>query len=646
MKKLFTVFILLLSIVVSVHAQDAEPEILTSGDWQYQAGKTGWTIMEYTGTAKDITIPNEFDGTPVTELAESLFMNYMSLEKVVIPNSVTTLGKFVFQGCGNLKEATLSLNLKAIPESAFEYCASLENILFPATMSNIGKAAFKDCTSLSAINLPGRVSTVGESAFENCSSLRMLNVSRSLSTVNANAFKGTPWLESKTDEFVYIGRGILLRYNGDAAHVEIPYGTVAIADAFDGNNKLESVVIPETVRRIMMYSFRDAVNLTTVNFPKYLTSIGVGAFWGCRRLENVELPDSLTSIGNSAFRDCERLTSLSIPENVKNIPYYVAGNCASLTDVRIPADANVFNKNAFAKSPNVNIQIAAGSEVEQTLIDNKIEYTYYNQQNDDFVYNFDGESVNIVKYVGNLYDVEIPAELDGLPVTSIGTAAFQNNPSVRRVKVPLSVKTIGDWAFSYMDSLQAVSLQAGLESIGANAFTGDPQLAELKLPGSLTKIGLNLLDKDALTKICCKEGTASYDQMVNDGYWVQSASACSSDDVLLDQWAFANLTVGMSIDPELAGSLNTPGAVLVARYGEDIDILTIPAGTANVTVGMLTGTGSHLILSVPNSVTAIAPEILNDHILTIVGDSGSYAEQFAIENNIKFIVRVNMWLGD
>ena len=296
MKKLAVYIILILCAVIPVYAQDSVPEIFTSGDWQYQANDSGWTITEYTGTAKDITIPAEFDGKPVTMLAESLFMNYMSLERIVIPSSVTAMGKFVFQGCGNLSNVTLSLNLRAIPEGAFEYCTSLESIAFPASMTSISSSAFKDCTSLAAISLPGSLSAIGESAFENCSSLNSINVSRSLATVNANAFKGTPWLERQTDEFVYIGRGILLKYNGEAAHVEIPYGTVAIANAFDGNAKVESVFLPETVRRIMAYAFRDAVNLTEINFPQYLTSIAGGAFWGCRRLETVELPESLTAL--------------------------------------------------------------------------------------------------------------------------------------------------------------------------------------------------------------------------------------------------------------------------------------------------------------------------------------------------------------
>ena len=137
----------------------------------------------------------------------------------------------------------------------------------------------------------------------------------------------------------------------------------------------------------------------------------------------------------------------------------------------------------------------------------------------------------------------------------------------------------------------------------------------------------------------------SYDQLTNDGYWIQPSAQCSADDLLLDQWAFTNLTVGMTIEPELAGSLNSPSDVLTARYGESVNIFRIPDGTTNVTAGMLTGAGSNLILSVPDSVAAIDTEILSDRILTLVGNTGSFAEQFARDNNLKFIVRVNTWLG-
>ena len=649
MKKLSLFILLLLCIAFSANAQEA-PESFTSGPWIYQANNSGWTIVDYMGDEKDITIPDSFDGKPVTQLSEGLFMNYMPLEKAAIPNSVTVIGKNLFQGCANLKEVTLSLNIKAIPEGMFRYCSSLENVALPLSVTSIGKEAFMHCEHLSSISIPQNVTYVAESAFLNCKSLQTIYMGRKISLIDADAFKGTAWLESQTNEFVFIGRGILIKYNGNARQVEIPYGTVFISNAFEGNTTVESIVLPDTVQKIMHNAFKDAVNLSSINIPQYTTYIGWNAFGGCRRLNSIDLPGSITTIGGNAFRGCEQLSDLVIPSKVKDIQSMIGAECPGLTGVRLPSGITKFNKNAFTGSPNVTLQVVPGSQTEETLKGLEIPYTYImntgEEENKDFIFQSDGVGITLVKYIGTLYDVEIPADINGLPVTAIGTAAFQNNPSVRRVLLPLTVKSIGDWAFSYMDSLHTVVLQSGMESIGANVFTGDPNLAELKLPGGVKEVGLNILDREAATKVCAAEGSGGYDLLTADGYWVRPLSECSADDALLDEWTLKNLTVGMTVDPELLGP--NPGAydLLAARYGSSVEIVRIPDETKEVTLSLLYGTGDNVILMVPKGVTAIDPEILDGRSLTIVGDTGTYAEQFARDNNVKFIVRVISWTGE
>ena len=640
MKKLLYIISFLL--FVSIKIVYAQEDVKKTDSWIYIANDSGWTITDYLGNEKDIIIPDSFDNIPVTKLEKELFLNYIQLERVVIPNSVTSLGDSVFQGCSELKDVTLSLNLKSLSTAAFKYCTSLESMVFPSNITSIPTEAFMNCTKLKNVAFPVNLSSIARSAFENCQSLENVYVTRKLSVVQNNAFKDTAWLNNQTDEFVFLGRGLLIKYNGNDHHVEIPYGTVFISNAFEDNVTVESVVIPETVRRVGNFAFSGAVNLQEINIPQYVTTIDYGAFQKCRRLKEINLPESLTSIGQLAFNYCENLSSVVVPKNITNIQNLFAGNCPSLVDVILPAGVTQFNKNAFAGSPNVNIQIVAGSPVEQILIDNGIPYTYYNAKREtgDFVYNSDGEGINIVRYIGTLYDVEIPAEINGLPVTAIGTAAFQNNPSVRRVLLPLTVKSIGDWAFSYMDSLQTVVLQSGVESIGANAFTGDPNLAELKLPGGVKKVGLNILDREAATRICAAEGSGGYDTLTADGYWVRPLSECSSDDILLDEWTLKNLTVGMTVDPELLGPNPSAHDLLAARYGSSVEIVRIPDETAEVTLSLLYGTGDNVILMVPRGVTAIDPDILDGRSLTIVGNTGTYAEQFARDNNVKFIVRV------
>ena len=63
-----------------------------------------------------------------------------------------------------------------------------------------------------------------------------------------------------------------------------------------------------------------------------------------------------------------------------------------------------------------------------------------------FTTNNDG-SLNLSQYTGSDIDVIIPDTTNGLPVTSIGTQAFYNIPSVISITIPSSVTSYGVNAF-------------------------------------------------------------------------------------------------------------------------------------------------------------------------------------------------------
>lgn len=263
-------------------------------------------------------------------------------------------------------------------------------------------------------------------------------------------------------------------------------------------------------------------------------------------------------------------------------------------------------------------------------------------QKDGFVYSREGERVQIVKYAGNLYDVEVPAIIDGLSVTSIGTAAFQNNPNVRRVKLPLTVKEIGDWAFSYMDALEAIELSLGVEKIGADAFTGSKELWEIRVPKSVNEIGINAFDVSTGIKICVAEASETSTLLQQNGYQVFAENECREDSEVLDRWAIANLTIGTACDIIPAGTTTVSSVV---GSTSNIDLIRIPDNMTSITEDLLINAGSEIILIIPPSVTEIDEVIISGRTVTIVGDTDTIAESFAREHNLKFIVRVNTWLG-
>ncbi len=87
--------------------------------------------------------------------------------------------------------------------------------------------------------------------------------------------------------------------------------------------------------------------------------------------------------------------------------------------------------------------------------------------------------------------VVIPAEIDGLPVTSIAEDAFYNLGSLTSVTIPEGVTTIGNDAFSYCYKLTDISLPESLAEIGSCAFFECIGLEQITLPDALETIGDN-----------------------------------------------------------------------------------------------------------------------------------------------------------
>ena len=636
---IFPVILFLFICFSSVLAQTQEIITSASGDWNYIKNQNGITLTAWNRTAEELDIPSELDGEPVTALEKDLFKNHNELKRVFIPDSVTTIGSNAFNGCVNLTDVRLPSSLNRIENGVFRYCINLEHIDIPFSVTAVRAFAFADCLKLQDIFLLA-VTSIGESAFDNCQSLSSVTLSRKVTSVDSYAFRDTPWLENQTDEFVIVGKGILIKWNGTGGDAQVPYGTTVISSAFSDNYLVESVTLPETVMQIGPNAFRDAINLNRINIPPYVTSIGASAFDGCRSLETIDLPKSIKELGGSAFQNCDVLKSLTIPQNITTIPSGLLVNCPELTDVIIPDSVTRIDIRAFQGSPNIRLHVAYGSEAERLLKENEIPYSYTLQETRDFIYSRDADGIRLLRYVGDLFEVEIPAEINGVPVVAVGAGAFQTNGRVRRVSVPLTIKTIDDWAFSYMDSLQAVQLTSGLDELGSNIFTGSSALREIRLPQNLKKAGDQLFDENAQTKICAAEDSNTAKLMREMGYEVQPEDACADDAelaaLLAELKAAAPSADTCDCGPQQTGSAEA----------EKIEIVKIPADITILTAEMLENASRDLILVIPSRTAQIEEAVLEKHnIVTIISESGSAAESFAGDHGIKFLIRFELKLN-
>ncbi len=184
--------------------------------------------------------------------------------------------------------------------------------------------------------------------------------------------------------------------------------------------------------------------------------------------------------------------------------------------------------------------------------------------------------------------IEVPKKIKGYPVTAIGEDAFAC-VQASEIVLPDTVVTIEKNAFRYSENLKAIKGTHNVEMIGDYAFFECNQLEELDMT-SVRQIG---------------------------------------------EVAFANCAKLKSvIIPKTMREIPD----LMCMGMDTMETVVIPEGVENIHTAAFAKSVSLDSVYVPSSVTFISDDAFLDieEQITIYGKKGSYAEQYALDNGIKF----------
>ena len=113
-----------------------------------------------------------------------------------------------------------------------------------------------------------------------------------------------------------------------------------------------SYTVPASVTKLEWNSFRDIDALTSVTLPNGLKTIDSYVFDGCPNLTTLNLPSSLESIGFSSL--CRiKVSSMVVPENIRTLNAYFLARCPELTSVELPSTLTQIPPYAFADDPKL-----------------------------------------------------------------------------------------------------------------------------------------------------------------------------------------------------------------------------------------------------------------------------------------------------
>ena len=170
-----------------IHTSLDEPSILETVDsYIFMTWEGKYYLVNYIGDETEITLPESYKGNNYQIL--NAFSNNKKINKVIIPNNVTSIGEYAFYYCTSLASITIPNSVTSIENHAFSDCTSLTSVTIPNSVTSIGGSAFYNCTSLTSITIGDSVTSIGSYAFSDCDSLASVTIPNNITFIGNYAF--------------------------------------------------------------------------------------------------------------------------------------------------------------------------------------------------------------------------------------------------------------------------------------------------------------------------------------------------------------------------------------------------------------------------------------------------------------------------
>ena len=130
----------------------------------------------------------------------------------------------------------------------------------------------------------------------------------------------------------------IIAYKGDEAAVTVPgmYRgqpvTILYDDIFKGHSEVTSVTLPDCLTDIGGFVFDGCENLHHIDLPASLENMWQYAFARCG-IEEIVLPEKVRQIVSFTFKDCRQLKKIVCNDGLQHIRAWAFDGCESLAEL-------------------------------------------------------------------------------------------------------------------------------------------------------------------------------------------------------------------------------------------------------------------------------------------------------------------------
>lgn len=337
------------------------------------------------------------------------FLDCNNLCEIDFPNTLCWIGDSAFENCSSLKQVSLPSDIRIVPENCFRNCLSLKDILLPDSLKEIKSNAFNGCSALEKITIPRNVQHIGQDAF--CLT--------EIKFVTWNAISVEDFQRVENDEY---GRKVI-DYNwcifDDYCVLQISFGegVVHIPAYLMYNQSIEELILPSS-----------------------LESIGDQAFSGCKKLGNIRFPKKLSHIGIDAF---ENIYWDKKEELFNEISTYSDTKATALLLDGIP---DKYKAQIHIEDLNSWCRIIFDSKYSNPLLSLGLYADIF---------------INGVKRETLVVDENVDV---------LNNYCFAGWTTIKKVKLPSTIKRIGCYAFYKCKNLRKIHLQGDIDVVELSAF--------------------------------------------------------------------------------------------------------------------------------------------------------------------------------